>query len=79
MVFEDGGGSPGYSDINAATGTQNAAVCLTLAPLLGTPSDGSVCIYFAIDNDMTAAADQQPRNSIFQLNQTGVWRPLYEI
>lgn len=59
LVFENGGGSPGYNDINAACGESDASFCLTYAPRLGIPADGTVCIFFAIDNDMSTAQINQ--------------------
>ena len=59
LVFENGGGSPGYNDINAACGESDASFCLTYVPRLGIPADGTVCIFFAIDNDMNTVQINQ--------------------
>ena len=55
LVFENGGGSPGYNDINATSGISDARFCISYVPRLGAPANGTVCIFFAIDNDMDTA------------------------
>jgi len=54
LVFENGGGSPGYDDISAEDGRANATFCLNYVSKLGAPQDSTVCIYFACDNDFIA-------------------------
>lgn len=59
LVFENGGGSPGYNDINAVHGLSDASFALNYLPQIGAPTDGTVCVFFACDNDFTAAQIQQ--------------------
>lgn len=56
LVFENGGGSPGYNDINAAHGKSDATFALNYLPSLGAPS--GTCVYFACDNDFSSSQIQ---------------------
>lgn len=54
LVFENGGGSPGYNDITAAHGTSDATFSLGYLPNIGAPA--GTCLFFACDNDFSASA-----------------------
>jgi Domain of unknown function (DUF1906) len=58
LVFENGGGSPGYDDINEKQGAIDGAFVVGYVDAVGGMNDGSVCVYFACDNDFSAAAVQ---------------------
>ncbi len=53
LVFEDYGGTRGYSDINAGFGKIHAELCLRWAPMVGAPD--RTIIWFAVDTDAHGA------------------------
>lgn len=58
VVFEVYGGADGVNDISAKDGVVDAQFCLQWMPKIGAPTDGSVVIFFACDDDFNAAKIQ---------------------
>ena len=54
LVFEVYGGADGVNDVDARDGVIDAQFCLEYLPKIGAPTDGTVAIYFAVDDDFSS-------------------------